>query len=42
VRFLCNSGQLRGAYKIGGQGLTSHWRIPAAAIEHYELIRGRT
>lgn len=42
IRQLCISGGLRGAYKNGGQGITSHWRIPAKAIDTYELLRSRT
>jgi hypothetical protein len=42
IRYLCNSGELRGAYKNGGQGITSHWRIPVKAIDTYETLRART
>jgi hypothetical protein len=34
VRQWCNLGQVRGAYKVRGQGRRGEWRIP-----HEELVR---
>jgi excisionase family DNA binding protein len=42
VSTLCRRGELKGAYKIGKQGKTSHWRIPPKAIDRYELLRAQT
>jgi excisionase family DNA binding protein len=42
IRALCQAGELRGAYKNGGQGITSHWRIPVKAIDTYEMLRARS
>lgn len=35
----CRTQALRGAYKAGRGGRTSPWRIPPAAIEHYQSTR---
>ncbi|MFB9164124.1 helix-turn-helix domain-containing protein [Arthrobacter psychrochitiniphilus] len=35
----CRTHALKGAYKAGGR--TSPWRIPPAAIDHYQRTRPR-
>ena len=35
----CRTQALKGAYKTGGR--TSPWRIPPAAIDHYQRTRPR-
>lgn len=35
----CRTQDLKGAYKTGGK--TSPWRIPPAAIDHYQRTRPR-
>lgn len=35
----CRTQALKGAYKTGGR--TSPWRIPPAAIDHYQNTRSR-
>lgn len=35
----CRTQALKGAYKTGGR--TSPWRIPPAAIDHYQNTRPR-
>lgn len=35
----CRTQALKGAYKTGGR--TSPWRIPPAAIDHYQANRQR-
>lgn len=42
ITSLCRQGEFPGAYKIGAQGKTSSWRIPAKAIERYETLRARS
>ncbi len=42
VLTLCRIGGFRGAYKIGAQGPSSPWRIPATAIDTYEHLRTTT
>lgn len=35
----CRTQALSGAYKTGNGGRTAPWRIPPAAIEHYQATR---
>lgn len=35
----CRTQALLGAYKTGNGGRTAPWRIPPAAIEHYQATR---
>lgn len=35
----CRTQALKGAYKTGNGGRTAPWRIPPAAIEHYQATR---
>jgi len=40
IRTHCRTQALKGAYKTG-RGKTAPWRIPPAAIDHYQRTRSR-
>jgi len=40
IRIHCRTQALKGAYKTG-RGKTAPWRIPPAAIDHYQRTRPR-
>ncbi len=40
IRTHCRTQALKGAYKTG-RGKTAPWRIPPAAIEHYQKTQPR-
>lgn len=41
IRTLCQRGRFKGAYRGGTGGRTSPWRIPQAAIDHYQQTQPR-
>lgn len=40
IRTHCRTQALKGAYKTG-RGKTAPWRVPPAAIDHYQRTRPR-